>query len=388
MNGLVGTLDETTAGASWKVLVMNPTHLYIRSRGKILGPFSCEQLQLLRERGQLRRFHEVSEDRVTWVTAASLTELFPPDASPRALNTASVLRDADVVPVTMTPPRPEGFQANVGESNSVRDGWNRVRTGLGLILLSNYIWLGGYATFLVGILLLWAVDATEIERFRRGANAIGFDESMEVSVLFLLVMWILSRVAATILQLVGHGFCMWVAPRQNSGVKGLAITVFVLAVTAVVLSILTQMASFVAAFHRNPLMWALTGGTFRLPVYLLDAVAFLLFLLFLRSIAAVLGKKALARNVVIFLASWGGFLASAVVLFFILLTAVLDRRGGIGDQVIWSVVGPFALYVLVILGTIGLALYVWFLVVLHQTRSALGSYLSNSQGDARPLEGY
>lgn len=170
---------------------------------------------------------------------------------------------------------------------------------------------------------------------------------------------------------------MGVAARKKSGVKGLAITVFVLAVTDVVLSVLTRMADFVAASWGEMGPWALTGGPFRMPVYLFDFVAFCLFLLFLRSVAATLGKKPLARNVVALLSLWGGFLVAALVLFFLLLLAVLDQRGprGITDQ--FRLIGPFAIFILVILGCIGLALYVWFLVVLHQTRNALNRHLSS-----------
>lgn len=63
------------------------TAWYIRNRGKVLGPFGWNELESMRDRGQLARFHEVSQDRKAWVSAASLTELFhgvegrPADAS-------------------------------------------------------------------------------------------------------------------------------------------------------------------------------------------------------------------------------------------------------------------------------------------------------------------
>lgn len=59
--------------------------LYLRVRGKITGPFGVAQLLSLRDRGQLRRFHEVSEDRQHWQSAASLAEVFPPEQAPAAL---------------------------------------------------------------------------------------------------------------------------------------------------------------------------------------------------------------------------------------------------------------------------------------------------------------
>lgn len=43
-----------------------PVSWYVRDRGKVLGPFDAAQLDALRRRGQLTRFHELSTDRRTW----------------------------------------------------------------------------------------------------------------------------------------------------------------------------------------------------------------------------------------------------------------------------------------------------------------------------------
>ena len=50
---------------------------YLRSRGKVLGPFPLDRLQVMKSRGQLGRTHQVSLDRQTWSAAGTLTELFP-----------------------------------------------------------------------------------------------------------------------------------------------------------------------------------------------------------------------------------------------------------------------------------------------------------------------
>jgi TM2 domain-containing membrane protein YozV len=51
---------------------------YVRARGRILGPFNLAQLETMRDRGQLARFHEVSQDRQAWMGAAGLPQLFAP----------------------------------------------------------------------------------------------------------------------------------------------------------------------------------------------------------------------------------------------------------------------------------------------------------------------
>ena len=68
---------------------MTDRRLFVRVRGKVQGPFSMVQLRGLRDRGQFRGFHEVSDDRVTWTTAASLVELFAePGGMPAAPSAA------------------------------------------------------------------------------------------------------------------------------------------------------------------------------------------------------------------------------------------------------------------------------------------------------------
>jgi hypothetical protein len=53
-----------------------PTY-YVRVHGKVAGPYDLPRLQAMCRLGQLARFHEVSEDGRTWMTASSLAELFP-----------------------------------------------------------------------------------------------------------------------------------------------------------------------------------------------------------------------------------------------------------------------------------------------------------------------
>lgn len=58
------------------------TTYFMRARGKIFGPFSVDQLQTLRRRGQLSRVHEVSIDRDNWRPASSYPELFEDAGAP------------------------------------------------------------------------------------------------------------------------------------------------------------------------------------------------------------------------------------------------------------------------------------------------------------------
>lgn len=52
---------------------------YYRQRGKVLGPFSSDQLSALAKRGHFSRHHQVSADRgVSWQRASEFPEFFPP----------------------------------------------------------------------------------------------------------------------------------------------------------------------------------------------------------------------------------------------------------------------------------------------------------------------
>jgi hypothetical protein len=75
---------------------------YVRVRGKVLGPFAMPQLRALRDRGQFRAFHEVSEDRQNWTSAAGIGELFPSGNTGR-----DVSRDLpEVLPTDRGAPNP------------------------------------------------------------------------------------------------------------------------------------------------------------------------------------------------------------------------------------------------------------------------------------------
>lgn len=63
---------------------MTNSRYWVRSRGKVQGPFTLDELRTRRDRGLLARFHELSDDHASWFPAARLTDLFPPVQAPRA----------------------------------------------------------------------------------------------------------------------------------------------------------------------------------------------------------------------------------------------------------------------------------------------------------------
>lgn len=57
---------------------------WIRSCGKVLGPFSQEELQARARRGGFSRAHQVSCDKLAWQRATAFPELFPSPTTRRA----------------------------------------------------------------------------------------------------------------------------------------------------------------------------------------------------------------------------------------------------------------------------------------------------------------
>lgn len=82
---------------------------YLRTRGRILGPLSWDQLRASRDRGQVARFDQVSRDRENWVSADSLERLFPRSASGGAFVGGPASSSVRPVPARDRMPDSEGF---------------------------------------------------------------------------------------------------------------------------------------------------------------------------------------------------------------------------------------------------------------------------------------
>jgi hypothetical protein len=68
---------------------------YVRTRGKVQGPYDLAALQKSVKKGTLSRFHEISSDRTSWTRAGEFEDLFPTRSLPPMEET---LDDSDLVP--------------------------------------------------------------------------------------------------------------------------------------------------------------------------------------------------------------------------------------------------------------------------------------------------
>ena len=99
--------------------------LYIRVRGRVLGPYDQERLQQMVRRGQLSRMHEISTDGTHWVRAATYSELFvgEPVKLPEAARRAAAGRPG-------ARPGPRGGHAALGHAAAGIVGACRVAAAL------------------------------------------------------------------------------------------------------------------------------------------------------------------------------------------------------------------------------------------------------------------
>jgi hypothetical protein len=84
---------------------------FVRSRGRVTGPFDVAALQKMVRRGAISRLHELSEDRQAWAAAGEFDDLFPPHPADRGARLQVQVPGAerpDTPPSGTAPGAPQG----------------------------------------------------------------------------------------------------------------------------------------------------------------------------------------------------------------------------------------------------------------------------------------
>jgi hypothetical protein len=159
-----------------------------------------------------------------------------------------------------------------------------------------------------------------------------------------------------------------VQPSKGSAARPLAITAFALTVAGGVFYLLGILIRLSAprVLRHGPYA-TLAGGEFGLLANIIWLAAFIVFIFFLRSTAVAIGEKRLARHVVNLLITGACYLAFVVVLVLIAVIVVWSAEGG-KDA---AAAGIVLLLLTALGGLAGLALYIWYLVLLHWVRGAV-----------------
>jgi S1-C subfamily serine protease len=118
---------------------------YVRAKGRTLGPFSWVQLEALRDRGQLAQFHEVSQDKRTWVHASTLDELFVGRSGNGLPTGDSAAKDA---PPSSSPPQGWFYQSVAGPAGPISNEQIMAAARSGQILADTLVWRQGFSSWL------------------------------------------------------------------------------------------------------------------------------------------------------------------------------------------------------------------------------------------------
>ncbi len=284
-------------------------------------------------------------------------------------------------------------------ANLVRAGWKKVRLGLSLLIWSIYTYLAGIFIYLlcavVGILLMVlsgaglasALTSTTPNASSNASAAAGTSFTIAMIVLGIgYVTYLLCVLACFIMEITGHILFLWIPNYPGTGRRPLAITQLSLMVAICLLPFIS--CSFyclgvgAAAGTRNSGL--MLGGALAYEcgffiTFLCSIAWFFVHMFFLRSIARAMGNDGLARTLVIYMIAYPTYL----VLSFVSLL-VVGCLGGIAAASFASssssassggatmggwVVLLMAVYLLILL--VSLALWIWYVVILHQARGSI-----------------
>ncbi len=125
----------STASESW----------FLRSRGRVLGPFTRQQLESLRDRGQLSQFHEISQDRACWMMASGVEWLFA--ATSAAAGAAG--NEIPLAPMAASrPATPEWYYSEAGATLGPMNAEQiTALVATGRIRGQTPVWRTGYASW-------------------------------------------------------------------------------------------------------------------------------------------------------------------------------------------------------------------------------------------------
>ena len=284
-------------------------------------------------------------------------------------------------------------------------GWERVRFGLNLVIIGLWLLVANIVLGVLGYLILFLIvgasigsmaggvptggPMTQQQARELGGQAAGTMTAALVGGCLLYGLMGLMGLAYVATTTTGMGFCMGVAPtRKVAGLKGLAIAAFSCAIAYLIVPVVT--------FGGGALMYRNGGGCVIIPGYGLWGLVFLAecicFMLFLRGVAVVMKQEALAKNV---LFSMMGNIVYAmlapivpVVLAFALGAAMFSSIAASGPRnasgAAGNVAGTGAAFAIgggicmVLMFLIGLGLFIWYMVLVHQVRSAVSARLDRN----------
>ena len=257
----------------------------------------------------------------------------------------------------------------------LRDAWKKVRLGLTWVIISIWVYLGSIGVSIIGGMA---------SRSRTVSGVV----STTGSGFFGLVL-IVGLIGLVFLgfKVTGHGFGMAVPPKRNNSARGLGIATFILAAAGAALTLVGNILTMVegveimtSGYSPNALFANSATGRTGILAGLTLLAAHIVYLFYLRSICFAVRKDGLASTVTTFMIAVGSLILACILIFVVMMFMMgasmdMAMRGNTvsGANTVWgtALIGGALMCVA---GLIGLGLFVWYIVILHQIRAAVDTF--------------
>lgn len=284
-------------------------------------------------------------------------------------------------------------------------GWERVRFGLNMIIIAIWIAVGTGVTAVVGYLLLILFvgasfgsmitgglsggQPTQQEASQMAGQAAGTMTGMMVGGCLMMGILGLLGLANLACRLTGLGFCMGIAStRKTQTLKVLAIVVFCIACAGLVTPVLSFGGGALAARNGGGCLMIAGDGL----IGVLALAEFICFMLFLRGVAVVMKNEDLGRNLLFYMIGTIVYFVMLPVVWFVMAIAIgaamfssfaasnphnaSATAGNVAGTGAAALIGGLTCFGVIAL--IGLALFIWYIVLLYQVRSAVDGWLDRN----------
>lgn len=259
-------------------------------------------------------------------------------------------------------------------------GWKAVSFGLLFIIISLWISIGAGLLSFAGNFILGAL-------FRGGGSL----NTLATLSYGLMIVVLLLNLAHVVVNLAGHGFTLATPPRRGWSTKPLGISSFSCLAAGTLCFVLGYLWMIVTLglIAADPFgrVGAGAGVGAAAPLigllFLLGAGLYLagsiVFMFYLNNVCLRIKRNDLAKNVIVcFIVIVGGTVVAMLIscLWFALIPSMVGSSRNVGEAV---GSGYAMLYVgLVLFGLmalVGLAIYIWYIVLLYQVRGAVDTYV-------------
>jgi hypothetical protein len=261
---------------------------------------------------------------------------------------------------------------------ALRESWKKVRAGISWVIISIWVFLGAVGVSFIGGLLIGAAtgSSTSLSSAISTATTGGLVLTVFLDLIYLVEQGF---------KVTGFGFGLLVPPKRNNPVRGLAIATFIVGATGAGLFLVAKVIDLVVGVETvtsgySPM--ALVGGSGVMGVlaFLVLFASFVVYLFYLRFLCLAVRKDGVAATVTSFLISVGAlaivfFLIMLLVMFMVgaSLDAAFSGNAFTGRSFAGAVLIGAALMCLWFLAA--LALFIWYIVILHQVRGAVDIYI-------------